>query len=241
MTGFSGKTITCAALPVVRARAESCGLAPKRRAVGVDQVQVERIVVIGRAGHPFGLAPGRGDDRLRPGLVQLDALQCAALCPGLRAVAANQRRLLPLETFLIGAPRLGMEQIPTRRLGPNDRLDDHRPRALAGPRDRPDNPDQPNSGRSAHGRTPRWFGNDSVRPVPGRDLRHYPPATPARQEFPYAGTCHIINRAQSPIPNPQSPIPNPQSPIPNPQSPIPNPQSPIPNPQSPIPNPQSPR
>ena len=97
------------------ARAEVGRLSPERRAVVVDQVQVERITGVGQAADALRPAPAGGDDRFRPDLVELQVLHDAAPCFAVRSIVAEKRRVLPLVALLIRPPAVGTEQIVTDR------------------------------------------------------------------------------------------------------------------------------
>ena len=73
--GLLGQHDHLAAMPVVRAGTEARHLPPQGSVVGIDQIQVQRVVTVRRAGHPLGLALTDGNDGLGVGLVQLHRLR----------------------------------------------------------------------------------------------------------------------------------------------------------------------
>jgi hypothetical protein len=103
-------------LPVVRARRERGGLAPQRRTVRVDQVQVQRVIRVRHTGHGFGLTPGHRQDRLRASLVQHHGLTGASLHLPLAAVVADERLSVPIESRLPGPPGVRPQQVFVRLL-----------------------------------------------------------------------------------------------------------------------------
>ena len=58
-----------AALPIVGADMKGMGLAPEGGAIGIDQIEIQGVVVITSAADGLGPAPGLSQDRFRPGLI----------------------------------------------------------------------------------------------------------------------------------------------------------------------------
>ena len=79
-----------ATLPVVGANGKRCDLPPQRRAVGVNEVQIERVAAVRRARDAFRLAPSYRDDRFGDCLIQHDRLACASLNLGVVAVVTHE-------------------------------------------------------------------------------------------------------------------------------------------------------
>ena len=108
LVGYNGDA---ALLPIVGAGGERRYLSPKVCAVGIGNIEVNRIVTVGRAGDALGAAPGRGHDRRRLGLIERDGLRDAALSFQIVTVGTHPCIPLALEPFLIGPPGIGFDQV----------------------------------------------------------------------------------------------------------------------------------
>ena len=87
---------------------------PQVRAVGVVDVEMQRVVRVDRPLNPFRLAVGRDENRRRLGLPEDNRLGDAAGRFGVGAVVAEERLPLALESVLEAVEVEWIEQIVAR-------------------------------------------------------------------------------------------------------------------------------